>query len=337
MQLFVHQNQRKLKDFLEDASEWDKAREAAVAERQTDWELVCQFASGACKFGGSCTYTASANRIFSANIRHGLSKEALAVSIRNIIINGPSKTTRVPLLVGPTNTGKTTLIAPFDKVFGFKNIMHKPALGSRYGLRNILKDKRFLMWDDFRPVEYGLETVPVPTFLSLFTGQPFEVQMSQSFNDGNDDFQWLRGAIMTAKEKDLWKPMGDIDAEDVEHMQSRLDIHPVRAKLGNLRDTTSCPHCMCKWVCEAAAAHDSRPAPHPVVLPLLPDSVPGQGPVSPPPGDSVTDVAGYAVLVQSAKLPAELAHNLLQELLAMGAVDVRELSLADWSDFSSFK
>eukprot|EP00973_Karenia_brevis_P081505 11297974-Karenia_brevis.AAC.1 len=69
-----------------------------------------------------------------------------------------------------------------------------------------MKDKKFLMWDDYRPVEYGQEAVPVATFLSLFTGQPFEVQMSQSFNDGNADFEWRRGAVMTAKEKDLWLP-----------------------------------------------------------------------------------------------------------------------------------
>ena len=336
MQLFVHQNQRKLKELLEDAAEWDQARQAAVAERQTDWDLVCQFAAGECKFGRSCTYTKSADRIFKANETHGLSKEALAVSLRNIIKNGPSKTTKVPILVGPTNTGKTTVIAPFDKVFGFKNMMHKPTLGSKYGLRNILKSKRFLMWDDYRPVQYGLETVPVPTFLSLFTGQPFEVQMSQSFNDGNDDFQYLRGAVMTAKEKDLWKPVGDVDEEDIEHIKTRFDIRPVRAKLKDLCDTTSCPHCMCKWIVECAAVHDSRPSPSAVVMPLVLEGVPGLGPAVQPPGESAQSVCGYAVLVQSARFPADLAHSLLQDLLAMGAVDVRELSLADWGICVSF-
>ncbi len=63
------------------------------------------------------------------------------------------------------------MLLPFDKVFGFRRVMHKPALGSKYGLRNILKDKRFLFWDDYRPVQYGQDTVPVATFLSLFTGR----------------------------------------------------------------------------------------------------------------------------------------------------------------------
>ena len=131
-----------------------------------------------------------------ANEVHGLSQEALAVALRKVIKHGPSKTTRVPLLVGPTNTGKTTLIVPFDKLFGFSRVFHKPALGSSFALRNILKDKRFLMWDDYRPVQYGLVTVPVATFLSLFTGQPFEVPMSQSFHDGNEDFEWRHGCVI---------------------------------------------------------------------------------------------------------------------------------------------
>ena len=36
--------------------------------------------------------------------------------------------------------------------------------------RNITKDKRFLFWDDYRPVQFGQSTVPVTTFLNLFNG-----------------------------------------------------------------------------------------------------------------------------------------------------------------------
>ena len=172
MQLFVHQQQGKLKEILEHAMEWGGARQAAAEERQTDWELVQSFGAAGCKLGGKCSYTAAANRIFEANASHGLRRELLAAALRNVIVQGPSKTTRVPFIVGPTNTGKTTLIAPFDKVFGFSRVMHKPALNARFALRNILKDKRFLSWDDYRPVEYAQNTIPVATFLSLFTGQP---------------------------------------------------------------------------------------------------------------------------------------------------------------------
>lgn len=114
-----------------------------------------------------------------------LSRTGLAAALRNILISGPSKTTRAPMIVGPTNSGKSTLVLPFDTLFGFGRVFHKPALGSSFALRNILKEKRFLFWDDFRPVEYGQRTVPVTTFLSLFQHEPFEVQVSQSFNDGN--------------------------------------------------------------------------------------------------------------------------------------------------------
>ena len=137
--------------------------------------------------------------IFAANA-HCLSAEALADGIRAVILNGPSKTTRVPCIEGPTNSGKTTLVSGIDALYGAKNVFHKPALKSRFALRNIAKpNMRILFWDDFRPVEYAEETVPVATMLSLFQGSPFEVQVSQSFHDGNIDCEWRRGAIWTAK------------------------------------------------------------------------------------------------------------------------------------------
>ena len=60
-----------------------------------------------------------------------LSRLELATAVRSIVMRGPSKTTRTPLIVGPTNTGKSTLLLPFDQLFGFKKVFHKPALGSK--------------------------------------------------------------------------------------------------------------------------------------------------------------------------------------------------------------
>jgi len=325
MQLFVNSWQRTLKELLEDAREWGNAREAAKAERESDWDLVRRFGISACKIGPTCSYSEAANRIFTANEIHGLSREKLAVALRDIIVHGPSKTTRVPLLVGPTNTGKTTLIAPFDKVYGFNKVFHKPALGSKYALRNLLKEKRFLMWDDYRPVEYGEQTVPVNTFLSLFTGQPFEVQMSQSFNDGNEDFEWRRGCVMTAKEKDLWKPRGEVDQEDVEHMQTRCELFPCKAKLRNLKDTSCCPHCMCKWIVEAAAEHDNRQA-----------QMSGTSPPQPQHSNGDDGVNGFAELVQAARIPPAIAEKLQLDLVSLGAADVGELTLGDWQGCGVF-
>ncbi|CAE7756368.1 unnamed protein product [Symbiodinium necroappetens] len=71
----------------------------------------------------------------------------LAATLRAIICSGPSKTTCAPLVTGPTNSVKTTLFLPFDEVFGFRRIFRKPALGSKFALRNILRDKRFLFFD----------------------------------------------------------------------------------------------------------------------------------------------------------------------------------------------
>eukprot|EP00973_Karenia_brevis_P061824 8597408-Karenia_brevis.AAC.1 len=87
-----------------------------------------------------------------------------------------------------------------------KRVLHKPALGSSFALRNIEK-KRFIFWDDYRPVDYAAEkTIPVSLFLSLFIGQHTEIQASQSFNDGNKDIRWQRGVVFTAKQNGLWDP-----------------------------------------------------------------------------------------------------------------------------------
>ena len=138
----------------------------------------------------------------------------------------------MPLIVGPTSSGKTTLLLPFDILFGFLHVFHKPALGAKFALRNILKEKRCLFWDDFPPVAYAQEAIPVTTFLSLFQGQPFEVQVSQAFNDGNVDFEWRRGGVLTAKAEKLWVPYGKVTEEDVRHMQSRVTVFQSTAKVG---------------------------------------------------------------------------------------------------------
>ena len=142
MMVFVSQNQRKLNDFLADAEEWGAAREQAQRDRETDWAILCRAADQPCCHGDDCAYCKAANRIFEKNAAT-LNKEELAAALRNIIINGPSKATRVPIIVGPTNTGKSTLLIPIDLLFGFKNVFHRPALDSKFALRNLLKNKRF--------------------------------------------------------------------------------------------------------------------------------------------------------------------------------------------------
>ena len=72
-------------------------------------------------------------------------REELAFALRAVLVGGPSKTPRVPLLVGGTNTGKTTVVVPIDSIFGYKHVMHKPSLKSSFALRNLSnKGKRSL-------------------------------------------------------------------------------------------------------------------------------------------------------------------------------------------------
>ena len=213
--------------FVAEAMQWGEARQQAAAERQSEWSTLCATADKDCPHGHACSYNHAAAAFFAANSM-SLSRVELAVALRNILVTGPAKTTRVPMIVGATNSGKSTLVLPFDELYGFAHVFHKPALGSSFALRNLPKEKKFLFWDDFRPVEYGQRTVPVTTFLSLFQGQPFEVQMSQAFNDGNTDFEWHRGCVLTGKAKDLWKPLPGVDEEDIKHMKSRLLIFTCR-------------------------------------------------------------------------------------------------------------
>ena len=148
--------------------------------------------------GPCCTF----QEFFAAN-QNTLSRDHLATALRAIIMGGPAKTRRTPMLVGPSNTGKSTLVSPFVQLFGFRSVFHKPALKSAFALRNILKDKRFLYWDDYRPVQYAQATVEVGTVLSLFNGLPFEVQMPQNVHDGT-----LGAASQATSACFPWRPAG---------------------------------------------------------------------------------------------------------------------------------
>lgn len=325
MQAWVHQHQRKIKDFLDDAREWAAARAAAEAERETDWDLLCRVADGACPHGEACAYERCATDVFQHN-HSVLCKDELAFALRKIIKQGPSKTTRTPLIVGPTNTGKTTLVLPFDMLFGKRHVFHKPALGSKFALRNINKEKRFLLWDDFRPVQYAKDTVPTATLLSLFTGHPFEVQVSQSFNDGNMDFEWRRGAVVTAKEKGLWDPSSDVTEEDVSHIKSRFMVFRCAAKLPNMQDVDPCACHMARWIRDAAAAADARTVLQPVLPTASPSTTIGMA----------AKLDGMDVLSFETRLPSSVASALQAELLELGAVDVRELPAAEWETLKAW-
>ena len=102
MQVFVHQRQRNLKELVAEADAWGEAREQVRLENETEWDLVCRIADEACPHGEHCTYSAAAKAFFKANAASLCRKELAA--LRNIVLRGPSRTTRVPMLVGPTNS-----------------------------------------------------------------------------------------------------------------------------------------------------------------------------------------------------------------------------------------
>lgn len=322
MQAFVDQHARRLKDYIEDAKQWARAREDVALERETDWALLLRVADRVCEHGVACTYALAVADFFQQNAG-SFTQRQLAKALRDVILTGPSKTTRVPMLVGPTNTGKSTVVKPFDDLFGFHAVFHKPALHSKYGLRNVSHGKRFIYWDDYRPVEYALSvggkdtTVPVSTFLSLFQGEPFEIAVSQSFQDGNEDVQWQRGAVMTAKEEGLWTPAGNVTAEDIRHMQSRVLLFRAAAKVTAMRSTQPCPVHLAQWIRDFSTESQSAPSR------ALGASAAGA-------------LDGFAALMQAARLPAETAAALLPDIIATGAVSVSELLLGDWQGLPSW-
>ena len=173
---------------------------------------------------------------------------------------------------------------------------------------------------------FGQKTVPVTTFLSLFQGQPFEVQVSQSFNDGNIDFEWHHGGLLTAKAESLWTPLAGVDAEDVRHMQSRLVLFQHTAQVKHLKYTPPCARCMCSWIVDGASQFDAK-----------------QALVSPPSIHTETapvglseQLVGMAELSARAKLPPAKANALTEEIVPLGAVSLNELDVRDWQSLASW-
>ena len=227
MQVFVNNNQHRLKEMIRHTREWGSAHTAAAAEAESDIALIQRLADGTCQCGVSgCVWWAAADAFLKRN-RATIDRQYLASAMRRVIEHGPSKTTRVPLLAGPRNAGKSTMTDPILEVFGEDYVLTKPKLGAGCPLSNLTRGPRFIYFDDYRPVEFAAlprdnPTVSVTTFLALFQGQPFDVQVSQSFNDGHPKLRWTRGAAMTAKLDGFWSRMGNVADEDIRHMQARV-------------------------------------------------------------------------------------------------------------------
>ena len=204
-------------------------------------------------------------------------------------------------------------------------------LGARAGV----SPGRFILWDDFRPVEYAHEkTLPVSLFLSLFIGQPTEVQVSQAFNDGNIDVAWNKGVVFTAKLEGLWEATPRVSDEDIRHMRNRVEEFVIDAVLpsSDLKETTPCAVHMAKWIVSESSAWDAASSLQ-VVLPV-------QGAAGAPDArmsEAEEAVDGLGELTSSARVGSDGAAALRQDLLDLGAISVRELSMADWTAMPAWR
>ena len=78
--------------------------------------------------------------------------------------------------------------------------------------------------------------------------RPFNILVSQSFNDGHPDMEYRKGAAMTAKEEGLWDPIGNVSREEIKHMQARVEIFRATHVVGkNSDDFDHSPECAESW------------------------------------------------------------------------------------------
>jgi len=343
MQAYVNRYQGRLHEYIEQAFEWSSAESIAQVETESDWSMLQRLAGQACSCEGECSWSQAAKSFFERNAQT-LDGDRLAACVAAVVQAGPAKTRRIPLLVGPSNAGKSTIFDPVDNVFGANAVFHTPAMGSPMALANLaVRKKRFLYLDDYRPVEYARSTckkpptIPVVTFLKLTGGQCFEVQVSQSFQNGNVDLQWSRGAAMTAKDEGLWQPSGNVTVEDIRHMQSRVEQFTATVILSRdaLRDVPLCKESWALWVTSGSAAFAARTVPAAVAdaSGRRPDVRAASGPMP-----ATTDnVSGFADMMAKAVVGREVADRLHQEMKSLGVIAVQELTSEDWKALKTWQ
>jgi len=329
---FVCRHQRQLKHLIGEAGEWARAPAAAAAERESDWELLHRLATGSCECseGGVCAWLAAARAFFQRNAGT-IDEERLAACLAKVIREGPGKLSRVPLLAGVTNAGKSTVLDPLDQVFGKERVFHTPAIGASMPLANLVSGaKRFIYFDEYQPVTFAAcphqkPTVPAITFMKLFAGQTQEIQVPLNANEGYADFGWNRGAAITCKLQGLWNPQGCVGAEDVRHMQSRVEQFEAQCPVPpqDMKIVPSCKVSFAKWLTSASASFAARRVAAVHVAPASGTTPEGL-------------VSGLSELVRRVQLPCSAVAPLNRELLALGAVDVGELTIADWSQLPSW-
>ena len=335
-QAFVSRHQRQLKELLQEAEAGGNAAAVAAAERETEWQVVERLAQDPCTCSGDapCLWEAAVSGFFARNAQT-IDEEWFAACLAKVIRNGPGKQSRVPLLVGVTNAGKSTVLDPIDCVFGPEFVFHTPALGASMPLVNLaVKRKRFIFFDDYQPVAFAstprrAPCLPVITFLKLFAGQQLEVQVPMNMNNGNIDMAWNKGVAITAKLEGLWAPSACVSAEDVRHMQSRVEQFEAHSQVptAGMRMVPKCRTSFCRWLLSRSSAFALRRAPSVGQAPDVAQQQVGPLPVH---EDRKESVEGFAGLFSVSRLPSHLVQTFEDELLAMGAVQTGELGSQEW-------
>ena len=171
--------------------------------------------------------------------------------------------------------------------------------------------------------------MPVAAFLSLFIGKPAEVQASQSFNDGNPDVQWNRGAVFTAKLEGLWQPTSRVTAEEVRHLRNRVEEFHFHAVLGdaNLKEVDTCAPCMARWICKYSDEFDAIP---------IRLSTPASQSTAAGSLRTFAAVEGFAQVMAAARLADGVAMELFEQVSNLGAVHVAELCASDWEQLPAW-
>jgi len=335
MMAYVARHQGRLAELVAHVEEWGAAKGVARDERETGWELVQRVAREQCPCpNGACRWWAAARAFFERNSA-SLDQLHLAACTVAVLDKGPGKTRRIPLLVGPTNAGKSTVFDPVDELFGKAAVQHTPALGATMPLASLaLKRKRFLYLDEFSPVEFAstpakAPTIPKTMLLKLLAGQWLEVQVSQSFQNGNPDIRWKAGAVITAKYDGLWMPTGVVTAEDIRHMQSRVWQFTATEQISaRLEDLPMCKESFCQWLVRDAAAFAARARPAaPIAAGVSLQAAAGPQALS---------VRGVAAFLGALELPATLAAALEGDARGLGAASVDELTMDDWAALPSW-
>ena len=335
---WVSRNQNQLPDLLKQAKQWRDAPEDAQRDAETEWALIQRLSKEPCQCeGGVCKWDKAAAGFFQRN-HQSIDEEYFWHCLARIITEGPSKTVRVPLLAGPSNSSKSTLLDPIDLVFGPENVQHRPDLGASMPLVNLTKaNKRFWCLDEFQLLEYATTprpplkpTIPVTTMLKVLSGQHLEVAASQSFNNGNPDTRWCKGIAITSKVKDLWEVRPGITEEDISHLKNRVEqfTATVALKKKDLRTTPPCKFSFCQRLVQQSAAFASRVSA--VVLPVGDDRQQQRD------SHDAEALHGMDWLQQKAFLRESVVPMLTAELRSLGVLSIQEMMRDDWLGLASW-